>query len=249
MATTTESLLVPAARSHRFYVTMAVAFAILLAAAFSERYYARLTGLEAATPLVHVHAAVFAAWFALLLVQTSLVANDRRDLHRGLGLAAVALVPMMLAVGIATSIDAARHGWNPAGMPDGVQGFLALGIADTLLFTGFAGAAIALRARPEIHKRLIMLASISLLWAAVSRLPIATGVAVRGEPPPVPAIAAIALLFLLLAFSGPLYDFFTRRRVWRLEIAAAVLIVAVRGLIRPIAASETWRTVSGWLLS
>lgn len=249
MATSTETLLASsAARNHRYYLGLAIGFAILIAVAFSEHYHARVTGLEAATALVHVHAAVFASWFALLLVQTSLVANDRRDLHRRLGLAAVALVPIMLAVGIATSIDAARHGWNPAGMPNGVAGFLALGIADTLLFTIFATAAIALRARAEVHKRLVMLASVSLLWAAVSRLPVATGVAVRGEPPPVPAIAGVVLLFVLLAFSGPLYDFFTRRRVWRLEIVAAVLIVATRGAVRPIAASETWQTFSAWLL-
>jgi uncharacterized membrane protein len=105
-----------------------------------------------------------------------------------------------------------------------------------------------LRARAEVHKRLIVLASVSLLWAAVSRLPIATGVAVSGEPPPVPALAGVVLLFVLLAFSGSLYDFFTRRRVWRLEIAAAALIVSARGFVRPIASSETWQEISAWLL-
>jgi hypothetical protein len=93
-----------------------------------------------------------------------------------------------------------------------------------------------------------MLVSIRLLWAAVTRLPIATGVAVAGEPPPVPALAGVAALFLVLAFSGPLYDFFTRRRVWRLEVAAAVLIVAARGLVRVVADSEAWQTMSAWLL-
>jgi hypothetical protein len=249
MAASASTLRAPTrARSHRYYLGMAIGFAILLAAAFTERYHARLTGLEAATPLVHLHAAVFVSWFALLLAQTSLVVNERRDLHRRLGIAAVALIPIMLVVGIGTAIDAARHGWNPAGMPDGVRGFLALGIADTLLFTAFASAAIVLRARPEAHKRLIVLASVSLLWAAVSRLPIATGIAIQGKPPPVPALAGVVLLFVLLAFSGPLYDLFTRRRIWRLEILSAMLIVATRGAVRPLAGSEAWQTFSTWLL-
>lgn len=63
---------------------------------------------EAATPLVHVHAAVFAAWFAVLLAQTLLVASGRRDLHRRLGIAGAALVPAVFGIGLATSLAAAR---------------------------------------------------------------------------------------------------------------------------------------------
>ena len=37
-------------------------------------------------PLLHVHGAVFSAWIVLLIVQVSLVAADRVDLHRRLGL-------------------------------------------------------------------------------------------------------------------------------------------------------------------
>src|SRR5690606_12535728 len=152
---------------------MAVVVLVLILGGFSERYYARLAGIEAATPLVHVHAAVFAAWFAVLLAQTLLVASGRRDLHRRLGIAGAALVPAVFGIGLATSLAAARTGWNPAGIPGGVLGFFALGVIDTCLFAAFASAALLNRHRPEAHKRLIILASVSLLWAAISRLPIA----------------------------------------------------------------------------
>lgn len=57
---------------------------------------------------MHVHAAVFAAWFAVLLAQTLLVASGRRDLHRRLGIAGAALVPAVFGIGLATSLAAAR---------------------------------------------------------------------------------------------------------------------------------------------
>src|SRR5690606_40370619 len=169
MATTLDAR---GGRRHGYYVGMAVVYIVLILVGFSERYYARLAGIEAASPLVHVHAAVFAAWFAVLLGQT-LVARARRDLHRRLGIAGAALVPAVFGVGLATSLAAARAGWNPAGAPGGVLGFFALGVIDTCLFAAFASAALLNRHRPEAHKRLIILASVSLLWAAISRLPIA----------------------------------------------------------------------------
>ncbi|HWN38014.1 MAG TPA: hypothetical protein VNP02_05915, partial [Gammaproteobacteria bacterium] len=123
MATTIETIGAhPAPRSHRYYVAMAIGFIVLIVAAFSERYYWRLTGIEPATPLVHVHAATFSAWFLLLFAQTGLVAVNRRDLHRRLGLAGAALVPLVLGTSVMTSVAAARAGWNPAGLPGGVQG-------------------------------------------------------------------------------------------------------------------------------
>lgn len=250
MAATVESMRVPkaAARSHRYYIGMSVTFIVLILLGFSQRYYARLSGLEHATPVVHVHAAIFSAWFLLLLAQTSLVAADRRDLHRRLGVAGAALLPLMLVVGLTTAIEAARAGWNPAGMPNGVLTFLALGIFDTLLFAAFAAAALWYRKAPEIHKRLIILASVSLLWAAITRLPQAMGMVVVPNPPPAAALAGCFVLFLLLALSGPLYDVCSRRRVQGLEVSAGLLIVAGRPLTRAVANTEGWQVFGTWLL-
>jgi len=250
MATTIETIGAhPAPRSHRYYVAMAIGFIVLIVAAFSERYYWRLTGIEPATPLVHVHAATFSAWFLLLFAQTGLVAVNRRDLHRRLGLAGAALVPLVLGTSVMTSVAAARAGWNPAGLPGGVQGFLVLGIVDTLLFAGFATAAIRYRHRSEVHKRLIVLASASLLWAAVSRLPSATGFVVVPNPPPLAGLIACFVLFAGLALSGPTYDFCTGRRVSRLELCGGVLIVAGRPIARLIAGTDVWQAIGARLIS
>ena len=41
-----------------------------------------------------------------------------------------------------------------------------------LLFAGFVGAAILMRRRGDVHKRLMLLASLTLLWPPMSRIPI-----------------------------------------------------------------------------
>src|SRR5690606_3691877 len=55
-------------------------------------------------------------------------------------------------------------------------------------------------------------------------------------------------LFALLALSGPIYDFFARRRVSRLEIAAGVPVLAGRPIARLIASSDAMQTIAlRWL--
>src|SRR5690606_26347501 len=96
--------------------------------------------------------------------------------------------------------------------------------------------------------RLMVLATVSLLWAAISRLPFAVGIATPGSQPPASAFVACFALLAALALSGPCYDFFSGRRVYRFEIAAGVLIVAGRPLARVLGRSDAWQAFAGWLL-
>jgi hypothetical protein len=243
VATTFDRAVPSEARSHRYYLAMALGFLVLVLVAFTGRYYDRLAGIEAATPIVHLHAASFSAWFVLLLAQASLVGAGRADLHRRLGIAAFVLVPAIVAVGLATAVQAARSGWNPGGVSTPL-GFLALGIADTVLYGAFAAAAIWQRRKPETHKRLMMLANVSLLWAAVTRLPPDAGV----SAPSALAFAGVLLLFVLLALAGPIYDYVTRRRVHPFEVAGGVLIIAAKPLSRLLSGTEAWQRIGGWLI-
>ena len=87
----------------------------------------------------------------------------------------------------------------------------------------------------------------SLLWAAITRLPQALGLVVVPNPPPAAALIGCFVLFLLLALSGPLYDLFTRRRVRGWEIAAGLLIFAGRPLARGVSTSDWWQRFGNWL--
>ena len=65
-----------------FFSAMAVVVLVSVLVGFSQTYFvAPLPNL-----IVKIHAAVFSLWIFLLIVQTSLVATNRVDVHRRLGL-------------------------------------------------------------------------------------------------------------------------------------------------------------------
>jgi hypothetical protein len=51
-------------------------------------------------PLLHIHGAVFSSWMLLLIVQTSLVAAGRVDLHRRLGLLGFFLACLLVCLSL-----------------------------------------------------------------------------------------------------------------------------------------------------
>jgi hypothetical protein len=244
MATTLTQIAFDRPRSRAYFTGIAVAFIVIVVAGFSRRYFTQLAGPAPIALVVHLHAAAFAAWFVLVLTQTALVAAGRTDRHRRLGLCAVVLAPLAIVLGALTAIHGARHGWNPGGAFRDPLAFMALGLVDIALFAGFVTAGFFYRHRSEAHKRLMILASVSLLWAAITRLP-----SFAGERAPEPLeLAGLFGLLAAFAFSGPLYDFFSRRRVRALEVAGGALIVGSRPLARTVSTTDAWHAFAGWLV-
>ena len=152
----------------RFYLTMALATTLVVIAGFAPSYYlrpfVRVTHYPTGIPvsptlplLIHIHAVVLSLWLVLLLVQTTLVAAGRTEVHKRLGIAGAALVPVILVLGVLTAIRGARDGWNPGGpFADSLE-FLIVGLGDITLFTGFVAAALYYRRgsgpRPAVELR------------------------------------------------------------------------------------------------
>jgi FtsH-binding integral membrane protein len=120
------------------------------------------------TLLLVVHGTIMTAWFLLFLVQAQLGASRNLRLHRQLGVAGVVLAAAVFVAGMAVAITGARMGHSP-GPPPLV--FLAIPFTDMVVFAVLAGSAIAFRRRTEFHKRLMLLAVVGLLTAAVARTP------------------------------------------------------------------------------
>jgi hypothetical protein len=223
-----------------FYGGMAVVMALTVLAGFAPTYYLRLvsdaphatlTG-GPFTPLVHVHGALFTAWVVLFIVQTALISSRKVAMHRKLGVAGAVLAAAMVVAGTSIAIATAARGSAPPGMDP--KAFLIIPLFDMILFSIFVIAALAKRRDKETHKRLMLLAYISILVAAVGRLP---GVLALGPP------GFFGLTFLFVIAAG-IYDFVSRRRVHKVYLwgGAAILIsVPVR-----LAISNTgaWRSVA-----
>jgi hypothetical protein len=156
-----------------FYVGLSLLMVAMVAAGFWPSYYGRLAAgvVPEVHPVVHVHGAVFAGWMLLLVAQAVLAARRRIDLHRALGRIGIAWGVLVFVMGsVVTFVAPAHKVATGANTRDEAASFLILPIGDMLLFGGLFAAAIWYRGRPEVHKRFIVLATLSLLFAAAGRL-------------------------------------------------------------------------------
>jgi uncharacterized membrane protein YozB (DUF420 family) len=218
-------------KDRAFYTGMAVAVIATIYRGFARSYFLR--GQYFSTPLAPIaklHAAVFLSWVLLFLVQTVLIARRRRDLHRRLGLVGAVLAGGMVVVGTGIAIVSMRH--NFASGNEGALSFFAIPVGDMLVFPILVAAAFAWRRQPEAHKRLMLLATISVLDAAVARWPLA--ILAKG---PV-AIFAVTDLFIA---AGVVFDVASRRRVHRAYVWGGLLIVGSQ-----IGRLAVWHTAA-WL--
>ena len=150
---------------------MAWLFVLVAIVGFAPRSFAIVTGSMPVPPLVvHLHAAVMASWVVLLATQATLSLAGRMDLHRKWGLASLVVAPLVLTVLIAVTIVRQN---DAAGTPGGpiVNNILFLQIRSILLFpTFFIWALRTRRTDPPMHKRMMLLATLMLLDAAIARM-------------------------------------------------------------------------------
>ena len=152
-------------------------------------------------PLLHLHAFVFTTWLVLFIVQTSLVAAHRVKVHRTLGYFGVAWAALMIVVGVMLAANAANAGAVPPGANP--WSFMAIPLGDVASFALFFTGAVVWRNHKERHKRLMILASTTLMTAAIARWP--------GILPLGPLV--FYGLTLLFPIAGAIYDRVSRGRV------------------------------------
>lgn len=237
----------PAAGAHDriFYSSMAIGMALTVLIGFGPTFYLRsffgapqtVTGATSLTPLALLHGALFTGWVVLFIVQTALIARHRVAVHRQLGIAGALLAIVMVVVGTLTAVRAAARGSAPPGVDP--LAFLAIPFFDMVLFAGFVGAAVWQRAKKETHKRLMLLAYISIVVAAVARLP---GVLPLGPF----GFFGLTAIFLLIAV---VYDWVSRRRVHPVYIWGGGLFIVSVPLRLMISGTAPWRAFAEFLVA
>jgi len=153
------------------YVFTATLFAAVAIVGFAPRSAAILAGELRFPPLiVHVHAALMFAWLGLLLAQTMLVATGRTALHTTLGLASLVLAPCVLITMIAITIWRYGERVELGQIVQGSNILLTQG-RSIVYFTLFVTWALVVRKKDrEAHKRMMLLATVVLLGAAITRM-------------------------------------------------------------------------------
>lgn len=222
-------------RERIFYSAMGVGLALTIFWGFSPSFYlSRWLVAPPTTPpwtgLLYAHGAVFSLWMLLLAGQPLLIATRRIRLHRMIGVAGAAIAAAMVILGNLAAIAAMRSG-----------GFIGLGDPYVFYAVPFFGihsfaAAVALailrRNRPETHKRLILLANVGIMGAAIARIDLA----------PIQAGAPLTFIFLpnLITVAGIVFDWRTRGRVHPVWLWGGLAMLASQLVMMAVMGTAGW---------
>jgi len=193
---------------HQFYRWLSRAIAVLVVAAFAKAVIrVEFEPDIFSSPLTQAHAFVYFSWVALFLVQTSLISAKRQDLHRKLGVLGVILVCVMVLLSVISTIRMFALGME--------KFFFANPHIEVIVFVLLIVPAFVLRRHPDTHKRLVALATISLIGAATAHLPF------------IGRLFPQAYLVVQDSFivAGILYDLISRGRIHHTYVWGGLLIV------------------------
>jgi hypothetical protein len=190
--------------------------------------------------VIHVHAAVFMGWLAIVFVQAWLAAIGQVARHRRIGNALFLYGGLLVLVGWYTALDvfATRVA---AGEVEQAKAGLFVPLTDLLFFVPPLIAAWTYRRSPEIHKRLIIVATTALLIAAAHRL-IGAHIA---KPPP---LAPVLLVWLSPILIGMAHDLLRRRLVHPVYLMGIATVLAMK-FRPPLHRTAAWEQFTSWLVT
>lgn len=188
-------------------------------------------------PVLYVHALLSSAWLFMFIAQSALVRNHNVRLHRRLGLWGLALGAAASIVGLVTVFVMRWRDIKSGGGGAGAVAFLSVPLDSLVGFAVPFLLAACWRKRPELHRRLMLLATCSLTFAALSRIP---SLGDNGAPIITDALMVVA--------AGA--DWMNTRRihpVYLLGIPAEISIQAL-SLYLAQAAPPAWMAIARFLL-
>ena len=152
-------------RAGNFYFNFGFVGLAAIAIGFSTTFILPMyRGTFVAPAVVHLHGALAFGWIVLIIAQSFLVRVQLTPLHRRVGRIGLPLALGILLTGIIVALWAARRDFLSQGP---VAASAIIGTVTTLsLFMLLVGLAIFWRRWPDWHKRLLLLATILVLWPA-----------------------------------------------------------------------------------
>lgn len=233
-----------------FYFYMALSCMAVAFLGFAPTYWLPLaSGSFPSMPVIHFHGMLFFAWTLYFAFQTWLAASGRMARHRTIGMIGVSLATAMAIFGFLAAVNVMKRS-TALGLTDAGIAFAIVPLSGILFFAVVFALAIANTRRPETHKRLMLLAAISILDAAVARW-FLTFLAPSGPagPPPVPVTIAPALVACLLLVAAMIFDWRTRGRPHPVYVYGGAALVAVKLLNWPISVTPAWHALAGGILA
>ena len=212
-----------------FYFSMSLLIAGIVVWGFSHTVNENLFHPAMPRPLIlWLHATAFSSWVVFYIFQSTLVRTHNVKWHRFFGWFGVGLGTAMVFLGIVTSIVMGRFDTYQLKEP-GADAFLIVPFYDMVAFAVFVTLAIAWRKKPELHRRLLFIATCGLLDAAFGRVDY---IFYHGLF--FPCLDGVILL-------GVLRDLYINRRVHKVYLTALPVLALVQVFV-----TFTWMSSSAW---
>ncbi len=193
---------------------------------------------------LQVHVFAFVGWLLLLTLQILLIRFRHINFHRTLGLAGFALIPLMVVSGMWSEFYSQQF-YSPEN-PENLQ-FYIFPVTTMLVFPVLAFTALCLRKSPASHKRMMILATISIVGAAYFRwwglaLETSLGTGYWG------ILASFYAGYFVLLLVVVLYDLLTRKQIHRVHRYAVPVMALIPFIVSGIYHSQWWPDIAReWL--
>lgn len=152
------------------YISLYTAIGVIGIAAiligFSKTFIIPVANSSFQAPLIiYIHGFFAFSWVVLFLFQAYLIKAEKWNTHMTMG-----VLGTLIAVGVAVTIPFAGayqvQKDTAQGVGDGAVSAIVGTLTAALMFISLVFAALHYRKRPDVHKRLMLLATITVLWPA-----------------------------------------------------------------------------------
>lgn len=194
-------------------------------------------------PLVFLHGSLMTAWIIAFVAQSGLIVSGNRRLHMSLGVGGAVLAGLLVVVGVTTAIASVHY--NPDSYKEiwGARRFLSFMLANILGFAILAGIGLIYRRRPEVHRPMLLLATLFVAGpAGFFRIPAISGPLMGSIhtiiAPWIPMLILGALLLVLKSVMTRSWDGYLAKGF------AGVILGCVLQYV--VSNSAWWYHVAGW---
>jgi uncharacterized membrane protein YozB (DUF420 family) len=233
-------------RERNFYTAMSLALAGGVFVGFARTFFLKPLFPEYETyaapeSYFFWHGTVFTSWILLLVIQAWLVRNRSVAVHRKLGAAGMIVATAVVVTGFYGALIAANRSGGFIGVPMSPEAFLIVPVLDIVLFALFVGLAVHWRGAPQLHKRLMLFATLSITQAAFVRI----NPSFLGEfAGPIMQIL-LTLLFVLVVC---IWDYKTLRRIHPATLWAGIPLFLSQPARFAIGETAAWQAIGRWLM-
>ena len=237
-------------RMERIFYLVSGCLMLLIVAMGFQRFYVHGTASDGSpvthqiVPLVFLHGILMTTWIIAFVVQSSLIVSGNRKLHMTLGVGGAVLAGVLVIVGITTAIASVHY--NPDGYKEiwGARRFLSFMLVNISGFAVMAGIGLIYRRRPEVHRPMLLLATLFVAGpAGFFRIPAISG-PIMGAihtiiAPWIPMLVLGALMLVLKSLMTRSWDRYLAKGF------AGIMIACVLQYI--VSNSAWWYHVAGWV--